>query len=64
MLIGLASCHFQFCRIKQRNDASLRLKLATMDISEANKSARRLTAGITDLDTSLTNVHGDDFTHF
>lgn len=26
--------------------------------------AQRLTAGITDLDTSLTNVHGDDFTHF
>ena len=25
---------------------------------------QRLTAGVTDLDTSLTNVHGDDFTHF
>jgi hypothetical protein len=35
-----------------------------MDLSETIEGARGLTAGVTNLDTSLTNMHGDDFTHF
>ena len=49
---------------KEKNDALLRLEIATMDIYEATKIIKRRTAGITNLDTSLTDMHRDDFTHF
>lgn len=67
MLIGSASCHFLFTiiqQIKRKITRHCEWNIATRDIYKATKEAIGLTAGVTNLNTGLTDMHRDDFTHF
>jgi hypothetical protein len=62
-VVSILCCHPAQKFVKLNNDASFK---ATSVVTK--KGGRgwetELTAGVTDLDTSLANVDGDDFTHF